>query len=50
MQEKEREWLQHGECYEGIQLPALRSGGKFRLFHPDGEASVDLPGEIVEEC
>lgn len=43
-------WLEEATEYYGIALLQLFRKEKVRLFHPNGEGTVELPREDVELC
>ncbi|MFP3947682.1 MAG: hypothetical protein ACLFWG_03045 [Longimicrobiales bacterium] len=47
---REAGWLDEATEYYGIALLQLFRNEKVRLFHPNGEGTVELPREDLELC
>lgn len=43
-------WLDEATEYHGIALLQFSRKEKVRLFHPDGEGTVEIPRRDVELC
>lgn len=43
-------WLDEATVYHGIALLQLSGKEKVRLFHPNGEGTIELPRDDVELC
>lgn len=43
-------WLDETTEYHGIALLQFSRKEKVRLFHPDGEGTVEIPRKDVELC